>query len=147
MKAGTTAQAAATKWQQRASGAGANYTAGAQAAAQTQTTNTLAQANSWLEGVNQAGVSGFTKGVTAAGQKGKYASRVASVGGTRYTSGVGTPAAVQNFTTQIGTVLQVESGVNLPPKGPKGSAANQSRSAAMQSALHAAKVSGAFQQS
>ena len=146
MAAGTTAQSAATKWQQRAQGAGANYAAGAQAAAQTQTTNTLAQANSWLEGVNQAGISGFTKGVQAAGQANKYATRVASVGSSRYTAGVGTPAAMQNFTGQIGKVLQVTGSVNLPPKGPKGSVANQSRSTAMQTALHAAKVSGAFQQ-
>jgi hypothetical protein len=145
MKAGTTAQTAATKWQQRAQGAGANYAAGAAAAAQEQTTNTLAQATSWLEGVNQAGVAGFTKGVTAAGQAGKYASRVASVGSSRFTAGVGTPAAMQNFTGQIGKVLQVEGSVNLPPKGPKGSVANQNRSTAMQMALHAAKVSGTFQ--
>lgn len=145
MASGTTAQSAATKWQQRAAGAGTNYAAGAAAAATTQTNNTLAQANSWLEGVNQAGVSGFTKGVQAAGQSGKYAARVASVGSSRYTAGVNTPAAVQNFTTQIGKVLTVENSVSLPPKGPKGSTANQARSTAMQTALHAAKASGAFQ--
>jgi hypothetical protein len=147
MKAGVTAQSAAKKWQTNAQGASATYTAGSQAAAQAQVTNAVAQAGSWLQGVNQAGENGYTKGVQAAGQAGTYANRVASVGGQRYSQGVATPAATTNFTNQIGKVLNVETTASaaLPAKGPKGSAANSNRSTAMQQALHAAKVNGIFQ--
>lgn len=140
----TTAAAAATKWSQRAATAGPNYQAGAAAAAQTQVTNAVAQADSWLQGVQQAGTASYTAGVQAAGSANKYASRVASVGASRYQAGVALPASQTNFQTQIGKVLNVENSVNLGPKGPKGSVQNQQRSTAMQTALHAAKVSGAF---
>jgi hypothetical protein len=144
MASNTTAASAATKWSQRASGAGANYAAGAQAAAQAQTTNAVAQADSWLQGVQQAGTASYTAGVQAAGAANKYATRVASVGQSRYTAGVALPASQTNFQNQIGKVLNVENSVNLGPKGPKGSVQNQTRSTQMQTALHAAKVSGAF---
>lgn len=142
MATGTSAATAAQKWSSRASIAGPDYVSGATAAAATQTANTVAQASSWLQGVNQAGTKSFTDGVTAAGQAGKYAARINAVGSSRYTQGVG--AATQTFQTQIGKVLTVENSVQLSPKGPKGSAANQLRSTEMQTALRQAKVNGQF---
>ena len=80
MKAGTTAQSAATKWQQRASTAGATYVAGATAAATEQAANSIAQAQSWLDGVNQSGTAGYKKGVQAAANANKYTTKINAVG-------------------------------------------------------------------
>jgi len=144
MAAGVTAQSAATKWNARASVAGPDYVAGAVAAAATQAANAIAQAQSWLQGVNQVGVKGFTDGVNASAQSGKYASRINAVGSGRYTSGVA--ASVNLFTAQIGKVLAVETQAvgGLSPKGPKGSPADSLRSTEMQTALRQAKLNGQF---
>lgn len=139
-----TAAGAATKWAARAQVAGPDYVAGAVAAAALQVANALAQANSWLQGVNAAGVKAYDAGVTAAGQAGKYAAKINSVGSARFTQGVTASTAL--FQTQIGKVLAVEAQTvaTLPPKGPKGSAANQLRSTDMQTALRQAKLNGQF---
>jgi hypothetical protein len=143
MKSATTPQTAATKWQTRAGAAGADYVAGAQAASQLQANNAIAQAQSWLDGVNNAGVKSFTSGLQAALTVNRYSSRIGAVGQSRYTNGVST--ALQTFQAQIAKVLAVESAVQLSAKGPKGSPANIQRATEMMQALRAAKVSGAFQ--
>jgi hypothetical protein len=137
-----TAASVATKWSQHAQGAGADYVAGAVAAASTQAANAIAQASSWLTGVTQAGTKAFVAGIEASQSTNKYASRVQAVGNARFTSGVST--AQGTFQTAIGKVLSVEYAVVLSPKGPKGSAANQLRSTEMQTALRQAKVNGQF---
>jgi len=134
---------ATKKWTANASGAGATYAANAQAASNAQSTNAIAAADSWLQGVNNAGTKMFTQGLTAAQQANKYSSRVASVGASRYSDGVSKSAGT--FQTQITKVLNVEAGVQLSPKGPKGSQANIQRSTEMQQALRAAKLAGQFQ--
>jgi hypothetical protein len=137
-----TATQAAQKWSQNAQGAGASYVSGAVAAAGTQATNAIAQAASWLTGVTTAGVKSFTAGIEAAASANKFANRVNAVGNTRYTQGIST--SQPTFQTAIGKVLTVEYGVQLSPKGPKGSSANQLRSTEMQTALRQAKLNGQF---
>jgi len=134
---------ATKKWTTNASGAGATYAANAQAASTAQSQNAIAQADSWLQGVNTAGTKSYTNGLSSAQQQNKYASRVASVGASRYSDGVSKSA--QTFQTQITKVLNVAAGVQLSPKGPKGSQANIQRSTEMQQAMRAAKLAGQFQ--
>lgn len=139
----STPAAATSKWTSRASIAGPVYASGVQASGNAQSQNAIAQADVWLQGVNQAGTASFTRGLQAAQQANKYQNRVASVGVQRYPQGI--TAGANAFQSQITKVLQVEGSVQLSPKGPKGSAANQLRSTEMQSALRAAKVAGQFQ--
>jgi hypothetical protein len=138
-----TAAQAATKWKAGTAGAQPLYVANAAAAANTQVANAIAGAQNWLSGINAAGIASYTAGLSASQAKGTYAKKINSVGGARY--GQGTGAAADLFTAQIGKVLQVEAGVALGPRGPKGSPANTARSSEMQAALHAAKVAGQFQ--
>ena len=138
-----TAAQAATKWGNGTAGAQALYSQNAAAAADSQVSNAIAGAQNWLAGVNAAGITAFTNGLQASGNKGTYAKKINAVGGARYAQG--TAAAKDTFTVQIGKVLTVEAGVVLSPRGPKGSAANAQRSSEMQAALHMAKVSGQFQ--
>jgi hypothetical protein len=137
-----TADSATKKWTSRAGVAAPDYVAGATAAATHQADNAIAQADSWLAGVSNAGVASYKAGLTAAKNAGTYATRIQSVGGSRFTDGVSKSANV--FTTQIAKVLSVEAAASLSPKGPKGSAANAQRSTEMQQALRAAKVNGQF---
>ena len=138
-----TAAQAAAKWKAGTAAGAALYSANATAAASTQVANAIAQAESWIAGINAAGVARYTAGLQSSQAKGTYAKKINAVGAARYSQGTGASADI--FTTQIGKVLQVEAGVGLTPRGPKGSPANTQRSSEMQAALHAAKVSGQFQ--
>lgn len=132
------AASVAAKWTQRAGAAGPAYTAGINGTQKDWATDTAAAAGSWAAGVQTAAGNGsFAKGVTAAGTA-KWKNKAANVGASRYPQGVA--AATAYYQSGISAVLQVLQGVNLPPRGPKGDAANLNRVSAVTIALRKMKT-------
>ena len=130
--------AIAAKWSQRAQAAGADYTAGVKSPRRDWAQNTAAASDSWGQGVQTAVADGrFSKGVTKAGTP-KWQTNAVNKGSTRYPQGVA--VAQPTYQAGFGPMLQVIQGVNLPPRSPRGSPANLQRVAAVNDALHRAKV-------
>lgn len=134
------AQASATLFQTRASGAGAQYTAGVTAAGPKWSTNTTASAPNWAAGVQAAIADGrFSNGVN--GAQGKYVTNASGKGARNYPVAVATAGPAWLAKTQ--PFLTVISNITLPPRGPVGSQLNISRVQAVTDALRQAKLSGA----
>jgi hypothetical protein len=123
----TNAQAAAPAYATGVAGAGAKWAA-----------NTSAAADNWQQGVIAAASNGrFSAGVNNTSQT-KYQTRSSGVGAQRYPSGVaGSQAAYQ---TAVTPYLQTIANLTLPPRQPKGSAANIQRVTAVANALRAQKL-------
>jgi hypothetical protein len=127
----------ATKWSQRASGAGQAYKDGVSAATGW-AANTAAAANNWSAGVTAAASNGsFAKGVNAAGDS-AWANGSLNKGVTRY--GPGVQVAQPKFSAGFGKYQQVLSNLTLPSRFPKGSPQNIDRVNAVVNALRNAKV-------
>jgi len=132
------AASVAAKWNQRASAAGAAYTAGVNGTQKDWATDTAAASGSWAAGVQAAASNGsFAKGVNAAGTA-KWKAKAANVGAARYPQGVA--AAQPYYQAGIQSVLQTLQGVNLPPRGPKGDPGNINRVTAVTTALRKMKT-------
>jgi hypothetical protein len=128
----------AAKWTQRASAAGAAYTAGVNGTQKDWASDTAAAAPAWAAGVAQAASNGsFAKGVNAAGTA-KWKAKAANVGAARYPQGV--QAATQYYQTGITSVLQVLAGLSLPARGPKGDPGNLNRVSVVTTALRKMKT-------
>lgn len=134
------ATAAAQKFVTRAGAASQDYTQGVANSGNAWQTNTAAAATSYEQGVQQAIANGrFQKGVNPAAQA-KLISRVASVGSTRFSTGV--QAAGPSWQAGTQPYLQTIANLNLPPRGPKGSPQNTNRVTAVTEALRAKKLGG-----
>lgn len=129
-------QSTVDKWQRRASVAQPDYTAGVQnprtpwdqaaaGAEQNYKTGVVAAANA-----NRYGA-----GVRRVGNQ-KWAENATKKGGGRFVEGVNLGGA--QFQERINTVLQTIEGVQLPPRGPKGSPQNYQRIAPLGEALRRA---------
>jgi len=130
----------AAKWSQRAQAAGNDYAAGVKAPRRDWQANTAAASTSWSAGVQEAVGNGrFTKGVNAAGTA-KWQAAASTKGAQRYPQGVASGGP--NYSTGFAPYLAVISGLNLTPRGPRGSPANVQRVQAISDALHAKKISG-----
>lgn len=129
---------AAQKLVNNASAAAGEYAAEAQAAAADWEQKTANAGTTWKAGVSQGGAEQrFTGGVRRAGAS-KYSQRVSTLGQSRYAEGVaaGQDEWQKNFQPYV-AVLQ---GLTLPPRQPRGSAANAQRSTAVQQALAARRL-------
>lgn len=126
------------KWQSRASGASADYTAGVQSPRRGWHDSTKAAETAYNAGV-QAGIArgAFGKGVDSAGDS-KWKDRASTLGSQRYPGGIS--AAAPAFQKGFGKFVPVLQGLDLSPRGPKGSAQNYDRAAKVGAALHAAKI-------
>lgn len=130
----------AAKWSQRAQGASADYGNGVKTSTKDWAGLTAAAAPAWEAGVQAAVGNGrFAKGVTKAGTQ-KWQAGASGKGAQRYPQGVAGGAA--NYANNFGPMLQVIAGVNLTPRGPRGSPSNIQRVSAIADALHAAKLRG-----
>jgi hypothetical protein len=130
----------AAKWSQRAQAAGADYTAGVKSSTKDWAGLTCAATLAWEQGVAAAVGNGrFAKGVTKAGTQ-KWQSGASTKGAARYPQGV--QAGSANYANNFGPMLQVIAGVNLTPRGPRGSPSNIQRVSAIADALHQAKLRG-----
>ncbi|HWY55755.1 MAG TPA: hypothetical protein VNZ03_14905 [Terriglobales bacterium] len=132
------ADAVAAKWATRAGAAGADYASGVNGTQKDWATDTAAAAGSWAAGVQTAAANGsFAKGVNAAGTS-KWKAKAANVGAARYPQGVA--AAKGYYQNGISAVLQVLSGITLPPRGPKGDPSNYNRVTVVGTALRKMKT-------
>ncbi len=120
------------KWQARANVASSDYTSGVAASGTKQHDNAVAQATTWLAGVQAAGVNRYTAGLNR--DPGKYQRNATGKGAQRY--GPGVAAAGPDYNRAIGPVLAAIAAVNLPPKQPRGSPGNNDRVTAITTALH-----------
>jgi hypothetical protein len=128
------------KWQTRAAGAGADYTAGINNAGDSYVQNTLASKDAYAAGITAAVSDGrWEKGVQGTGGA-KWKKNTVAVGAARFGQGVAN--ATNEFTSAMQKVSSVIGGVTLGPRGPKGDPQNWQRSVAVGQALHAAKISG-----
>jgi hypothetical protein len=134
------AATSAKKFVTRAQAAGPDYTAGVSNAGAKWAANTKASSDSWAQGVTQAAASGrFAQGVNTNSQN-KFQTRASTVGAQRFPQGVAGSADTWAAATQ--PFLNTIAALNLPPRQPKGSAANYQRVQAVGDALRAKKLAG-----
>jgi hypothetical protein len=130
--------ASAQKFVQRAQAAGGDYSAGVSNAGGKWAANTKGAAQTWSLGVQQAITDGrYANGINQNSQS-KYQTRASTVGAQRYPTGVA--GAQQSWAAGVTPYLQTISNLNLPPRQPKGSAANYQRVQAVGDALRAKKL-------
>lgn len=130
----------ATKWQQRAAIAGPAYLAGVQAPRTPWAAASKAANASYVAGVTAAANAGrYTAGVTRAGDA-KYTANAVAKGPARYAEGVN--LAVGNWTSGFTPYQAVIAALQLPARGPVGSAANLQRVQVLTAALRARKLTG-----
>lgn len=128
----------ANKFATRAGAASNDYKTGVEVAGGDWEANTIAGEDNYKAGVNEAmGRNAFSKGVRKAGAS-KYTKNASTLGPQRYQTGVAN--AKDAWAAGFAPVAQVLMGLNLPPKGPKRSPANQNRSNMVQTALGAWKT-------
>jgi hypothetical protein len=129
------AGASAAKWSQRAGAAQATYTAGVAATTKDQAALAAAAEGLWAQAVATAAANKrFSIGLQKSGVAG-WKAGVASVGGARYSQGVG--VAGPKYQAGVAPYFAALSSVTLPARGPKGS--NGARVDAVVNALMAAK--------
>lgn len=127
-----------TKFANRAANAAPDYKAGVMTPRRSQSQSAVAAAGTWQASVASAGaLARFKARITAAGDAGWQAGVIAK-GADRYAPGV--RAGQTKWANNVGPYLQVIAGLNLPPRGIRGSDANIQRVSAVATALHAKKV-------
>jgi hypothetical protein len=121
------------KFVTRAGAAQPDYQSGVQAAGPTWEANAAAGSDNWKTSLAQAAArDAFKKGI--AGKSSKYQHNASTVGPQRYAQGVAN--AQSAYVAGIQPVIDTLKSLTLPPKGPRGSAANQARSNAVATALN-----------
>lgn len=131
------AEAASAKWQRRAGNAGPEYEEGVRNPRADWATETKAAAPSYSAGVTKAvQEKRYERGVSKAGTA-KWQKNAVEKGPTRYAEGV--RLSGDAYTTGTAPYLAVLSGLQLPPRGPKGDPKNIDRVRAVSEALHAKK--------
>lgn len=134
------AAASAKKFVARASAAGPDYTNGVSNAGAKWASATKGAADSWALGVQQAAANGrFGAGVNQTSQN-KFQTRASTVGAQRYPQGV--QGSGDTWASNTQPFLNTIAALNLPPRQPKGSAANYARVQAVGDALRAKKLQG-----
>lgn len=129
---------AASKWKRRAEVATTDYTDGAANAGGRWATNAAAGNQNYVTGVTAAAQAGrFAKGVQKAGA-GKYQRGITDKGAARYAPGVA--AGDQDYQTGVAPYLTALASLDLPPRGPRGTASNINRVATVAKALRDLKM-------
>jgi hypothetical protein len=125
----------AAKWKTRASAASGDYSTGVQGAAQDWEAKSTAAEDVYKQAVTDAASKGrYGQGVR--GSSGKYLKNATTLGPQRFQAGVAN--AQDAMAGAIAPVLQTIAGLNLPPRGVKGT--NQERSNIVATALRKMKV-------
>lgn len=131
------------KWAEVTPGRAAYYEAGVKAPKNDWATQTLAAADAWAQGVQQAVTEKrFDKGVKAAGTA-KWQEKAIQVGVNRYAEGV--RVAVDDYMKGFAPYHEVLQKVTLPPRRARGDPANIKRVEVIAKALHEKKVKGGGQ--
>jgi hypothetical protein len=131
---------AAAKWRERAANASGDYADGVQNPKEDWETATKRAEATYKTAVTAAANAGrFGKGVTKAGNA-KQVNNSLTKGVARY--GTGVAGATTEYAQGVAPFLEIIQRTNLPPRGPKGDAANINRVATLAAALHAGKLAG-----
>jgi hypothetical protein len=131
-------QAAAGRWQRRASSAGGEYREGVERTGKSWAANAAGAKANYIQGVQEAqGRDAFAKGIQAAGDQ-KWRSNAVAKGPGRYSEGVNVGQG--DYERGVAPFLEVASRTDLPMRGPTGSESNYQRSATMAKAFRAAKT-------
>jgi hypothetical protein len=124
---------AAERWSRRAAAASGDYRIGIETTGRSWQAAATAAKQSWQQGVTAAaGRDGYAKGISKAGDS-RWKRNSIEKGPDRFAQGV--QVASGDFATAIAPVLETIGRVDLPPRGPRGSAGNYSRVQAIGTAL------------
>lgn len=128
------------RWARRASAASPDYQSGIEKTSRDWAAASVAAEGSYKQAVTEAAAAGrFGKGVSKAGTA-KWRKRAAEVGPARYSQGV--QVAQPEFQGGFAPFAEAISRVDLPARGPKGSAQNYGRVQPIGAALNALKKRG-----
>jgi hypothetical protein len=131
-------QAAAGRWQRRASSAGGEYREGIERTGKSWSANASAAKQNYITGVQEAqGRDAFSKGVQSAGDQ-KWRGNSVAKGPGRYSEGVNVGQG--DYERGVAPFLEVASRTDLPMRGATGSESNYQRSVTMAKAFRAAKT-------
>lgn len=131
-------QAAAGRWQRRASSAGGEYREGVERTGKSWSANAAGAKANYIAGVTEAnGRDAFAKGVQSAGDQ-KWRANAVAKGPGRYSEGVNVGQG--DYERGVAPFLEVASRTDLPMRGPTGSETNYQRSSTMAKAFRAAKT-------
>lgn len=130
------------KWAENAGGASGRYLEGAKSTDKDQSARAIAAIPLMQAGLNEAFAKGrVAKGLQRSGKAG-WLRGVEEKGASNYGTGVSSSGAAQKYATNSGRYDTARSAANALPRGPKGSAQNLSRVAAVANAQRAVKVAG-----
>jgi hypothetical protein len=128
------------KWSSRAGAAGSDYAAGVTSTTKDWAGITAASQPNYEAGVTAAiGRKAFASGVNKAGTA-KWKNGASNIGAARYPQGVA--AGQQAYSDGFSPYAAKLDGLQLPPRGPKGSPSNIQRVAAVATALNNLKTKG-----
>lgn len=131
----------AQKWSRNAGSAATEFAANAQGAAAKWGQETQKSGANFRQAISAGNIQAkFERGVAKAAQSGKFARKLALVGASRYSEGVG--AAQQDWASGFEPYQSVLQGVTLPPRAPRGDARNYERVKAIGQALNAKRIAG-----
>jgi hypothetical protein len=131
-------QAAAGRWQRRASSAGGEYRDGVEKTGKSWAASAGAAKQNYIAGVQEAqGRDAYGKGVQAAGDS-KWRTNAVAKGPGRYAEGVNVGQG--DYERGVAPFLEVASRTDLPMRGATGSESNYQRSVTMAKAFRAAKT-------
>lgn len=123
-----------TRWVQGAGAGAGRYRAGVLDSSVDWEGPTSASEQTWGAAVTEAiGAGRFGNGVQKAGNA-KWREKASTLGSQRFASGIA--AATDDFSRGFSPFRDVIANLNLPPRGPRGSAANLERVRAVTDALH-----------
>lgn len=134
MPATKSIQATVDKWRARTGVATQDYAEGVSRAGVDWAGAAVAAAPAYAAGVQDAiGRGAFQSGIQATGNSG-WQKRAREVGATRFAAGAA--ASVDAYQAGVQPYLSTIAGISLPPRGPRGSAANLQRVQIIADALH-----------
>ena len=122
------------KWKNRASVAAGDYKDGVLNPKRDWAEATAQAEDAWKKGLTDAMSRGaYVAGVKEAGTD-KWKKKASTVGATRFSDGVS--SAVDEYKKKISEVLSILEGIELPPRGARGSEQNYERVKIIGKALH-----------
>ena len=127
------------KWGERAAGASGEYATNAAAAESEWGRATQAAESNYRAGISQANIgTRFARGVAKALSAGRFSKKINAVGASRFSAGV--TGATDDWATGFGPYHAALQAVALPPRRPRGDAANIARVSAVTTTLHAKRL-------
>ena len=135
-----TASQSSGKWQSNSQSGANNYVRGAQETTKDQAALAIAAKANWKAGLDAAVAAGsFEKGLQRSGKSGWIAG-VTEKGAANYGTGVGAAASATKYATNSGKYDSARGAAASVARGPKGSAGNLQRVAAVMAAERAVKI-------